>query len=148
MTERRLRRLIAFFSLIGVGVAGYLSYVHARGIHVQCVVGGGGCETVQKSQWAELGGVSVAYIGLAGYIAILLSLLLKGENGRFLTAALAVPGWAFSAYLTYRELFSVKLVCPWCVTSFTMITIVMVLSVWRLLRGEDGGAFSKEMLAE
>ena len=141
MTERRLRRLILGLTLVGIAVAGYLSYVHFAGIKPLCVPGGG-CEKVQESRWAWVNGhkngfLPVAYLGLAGYLGILGSLFVRGENGRFLTAALALPGWAFSAYLTYNELVNVKAVCWWCMGSFTLITLIAVLSTWRLLRGED-----------
>ena len=136
MTERRLRRLILALTLVGIAVAGYLSYIHFEGIKPLCVPGGG-CEKVQTSEWSKLGGISVAYIGLVGYLGILGSLFVRGENGRFLTAALALPGWAFSAYLTYRELFGVKAICWWCMGSFTLITLIAILSAWRLLRGGD-----------
>lgn len=136
MTDQRLRRILFALTIVGIGVAGYLSYIHFEGIKPLCVPGGG-CEKVQTSEWSKLGGISVAYIGLGGYLLILASLLVKGENGRFLTAALAIPGWAFSAYLTYHELFSVKAICYWCVGSFTVITLVMIFSVWRLLKGGD-----------
>jgi hypothetical protein len=136
VTDQRLRRVLLGLTVVGIGVAGYLSYIHFEGIKPLCVPGGG-CEKVQTSEWSKLGGVSVAYIGLFGYLLILTSLFIKGETGRFLTAALAIPGWAFSAYLTYHELFSVKAICYWCVGSFTVITLVMVFSVWRLLKGGD-----------
>ncbi len=140
MTDRRLRRLIMLFAFLGLCVAIYLSLDRAGVVKESCPINGNPCLKVQDSKWGELAGIKVAYIGAVGYLVILLSLLVKGDNGRFITAALAVPGWAFSAYLTYHEFFSVKDICPYCVTSFLMITLVMVLSVWRLLRGEDPSA--------
>lgn len=137
MTDRRLRRLIGLFAFLGLCVAIYLSLDRVGVIKEACPINGNPCLRVQDSKWGELAGIKVAYIGAVGYLLILLSLLVKGDNGRFLTAALAVPGWAFSAYLTYHEFFSVKDICPYCVTSFLMITLVTGLAVWRLLRGED-----------
>ena len=141
MTERRLRRLILGFAIVGIAVAAYLSIVHFEGLKPLCTPGGG-CEKVQESRWAWVNGqkngfLPVAYVGLAGYLLITASLFIKGETGRFVTAGLAVPGWAFSAYLTYNELFNVKAICWWCMGSFTIITLVMIFSVWRLLHGED-----------
>jgi uncharacterized membrane protein len=141
VTDRRLRRILFALTIVGIGVAGYLSYIHLEGIKSVCLIAGG-CEKVQESKWAWVNGVKngflpVAYVGLAGYLLIFGSLFVKGENGRFLTVALAVPGWAFSAYLTYRELFDVKAICQWCVSSFVIITLVMIFAVWRLLKGGD-----------
>jgi uncharacterized membrane protein len=128
--------VIAVLGFIGLCVAIYLSLDRAGVIKEACPIKGDPCHTVQGSKWGELAGIKVAYIGTFGYAMILLSLLVKGENGRLLTVALAIPGWAFAAYLTYRELFDVKQVCPYCMTSFAVLTIIMILSIWRMLRGE------------
>ena len=60
----------------------------------------------------------VALIGLIGYVAILGSLLApEGELARFATMALTLGGFGFSAYLTYREVFTLHKICEWCVSS-------------------------------
>ena len=136
MTDARLRPTMIVLALVGLAIATYLTYVHYRGIKVLCVAGGGGCEQVQASRYAKLAGVPVATIGLVGYVGILASLMARGESARLATAALTVTGWAFSAYLTYRELFTIDAICQWCVGSAVVMTVLMVLAVWRYLRGE------------
>jgi hypothetical protein len=42
-----LRRVTAVLALIGIGIAGYLTWVHYAGLNPVCVGGGGGCERVQ-----------------------------------------------------------------------------------------------------
>jgi uncharacterized membrane protein len=122
---------------VGLSVASYLTYVHYAGIKPACTAGES-CTKVQTSQWSELAGVPVALIGLLGYVAILGSLLLPAnETSRFVTMAFTLVGFGFSAYLTYRELFSIHAICEWCVSSAVIMTILMCLSVWRFLRGED-----------
>jgi uncharacterized membrane protein len=124
-------------TVIGLGVAGYLTYVHYSGATVICSTKGNTCAQVQKSQYSELVGVPVALIGLLGYIAILGSLLLpESERSRFLTACLTLGGFGFSAYLTYRELFTLHKICEWCVSSAVIVTVLMVLAIWRFLRGD------------
>ena len=81
MSERRLRRLIGLIALIGLAVAAYLTYVHYAELEPICAGGGGGCEKVQNSSYAELAGVPVAVLGLGGYALILASLWLPGDNG-------------------------------------------------------------------
>jgi uncharacterized membrane protein len=135
MTDARLRPTMIVLALIGLGIAGYLTYVHYRGIKVLCVAGGGGCEQVQASRYSKLARVPVATIGLVGYVGILATLMVRGESARLATAALTVTGWAFSAYLTYRELFTIDAICQWCVGSAVVMTALMVLAVWRYLRG-------------
>jgi uncharacterized membrane protein len=135
MTDRRLRGAILALALVGFGVAAYLTYVHYEGIRPVCGLGGD-CEKVQTSQWSEVGGVPVALIGLIGYALILASLFVPGEAGRLAGAFLALVGFAFSAYLTYRELFSIDAICPWCVVSACVMTLLAVLSAVRLVRAE------------
>jgi len=120
---------------IGLGIASYLTYVHYAGIKPACTAGES-CTKVQTSVYSELAGVPVALMGLIGYVAILASLLApENETTRFATLAFTLAGFGFSAYLTYRELFSIHAVCEWCASSAVIMTILMALATWRFLRG-------------
>jgi uncharacterized membrane protein len=134
--DRRLRIAIALICVIGIGIAGYLTYVHYAGIKVLCV-SSGGCETVQSSRYAKLDGVPVAVLGLAGYILILASLAVPGERGRAAAFGLALVGFGFSGYLTYRELFTIHAICQWCVSSAVLMTALVVLTTVRYLNYVD-----------
>jgi uncharacterized membrane protein len=134
--ERKLVFAIGAIALVGVGIATYLVYVHYAGIQPFCVSGGGGCEKVQTSDYAKLAGIPVAVLGLAGYLAILGSLFVPGDMGRFAGAAVALSGFGFSVYLTYRELFTIKAICQWCVASAVLMTLLAILTTVRLLRAE------------
>jgi uncharacterized membrane protein len=142
VSDARLRTAIGLLAALGVGVAGYLTYVHYAGLQPFCLAGGGGCETVQSSKWASLAGVPVAVLGLAGYAGILASLALPEEPGRSVAALLALVGFGFSAYLTYLELFEIHAICQWCVASAIVMTLLAGVSVARLLRYEDLGPTS------
>ena len=61
-------------SVIGLGVAAYLTIVHYAGLKPACTAGQS-CIKVQTSQWSKLDGVPVALLGLIGYIGIVGSLL-------------------------------------------------------------------------
>ncbi len=123
-------------TVVGLGVASYLTYVHYSGIKPVCTAGGS-CLKVQSSIYSELAGVPVALIGLVGYVVILASLLApENETTRFATVAFTVVGFGFSAYLTYRELFSIHAICEWCVSSAVIMTVLMCLGIWRFLRGD------------
>ena|SRR2546421_7594982 len=138
MSARNLRILLIAVTLVGLGVASYLTYVHYSGIKVLCT-GHGSCAKVQTSQYSKLAGMPVALIGLIGYATILGSLLLpETETSRFATVSMTVIGFGFSAYLTGRELFSIHAICEWCVSSAIIITLLMCLSIWRFLRGDVG----------
>ncbi len=117
VVDRRLRIAIIVVCLLGIGVAGYLTYIHYAGLKVVCLSGGGGCETVQASRYAKLGGIPVAVLGLIGYVSILGSTAIRGELGRAAGVAIAFVGFCFSMYLTYRELFTIHAICQWCVGS-------------------------------
>ena len=134
-TDRRLRIAILVLSVIGIGIAGYLTYVHYEGLKVLCL-SSGGCETVQASSYAKLDGVPVAVLGLAGYIGILGSLAIRTELGRVAGFAIALIGFGFSMYLTYRELFTIKAICQWCVSSAVLMTVLAILTAIRAVRDE------------
>jgi uncharacterized membrane protein len=141
MSARTLRITLIVLAAIGVCLAGYLTYVHYSGVTPPCSIKGNPCSQVQKSRYSELAGVPVALIGLIGYIVILGSLLApEGETARFVTAALVLGGFGFSAYLTYREVFTLEKICEWCVASAVILTIMTCLSIWRFLRGDVGSA--------
>ena len=119
----------------GLGIATYLTVVHYSGGDPVCVGGGGGCHTVQSSDYAKLLGIPVAVIGLAGYVALAISLLIPGEPGRAAGMGLALAGAGFSLYLTYLELWVIDAICQWCVASAVVMVALAVLMTLRLLRG-------------
>jgi uncharacterized membrane protein len=135
-SERKFVIAIAVIALVGVGIATYLVYVHYAGIQPFCVSGGGGCEKVQTSDYAKLAGIPVAVLGLAGYLAILASLFVRGDLGRMAGAAIALSGFGFSLYLTYREIFTIKAICQWCVGSAVLMTLLAVLTTVRLVKSD------------
>jgi len=138
MSSRTLRIVLIAITVLGVALASYLTYVHYAEIKPLCTAGNS-CIKVQSSVYSKLAGVPVALIGLIGYVFILGSLLVReSETSRLATMSLTLVGFGFSAYLTYRELFSIHAVCEECATSAGFLTVLMCLSVWRFLRGEAG----------
>jgi uncharacterized membrane protein len=132
VSDRVLRLLIAALAVAGAAIAGYLTYVHYADVRTLCLASGG-CETVQTSRYAELASVPVALLGLGGYLLILASLAVPGEAGILTGAFLAVSGFGFSAYLTYRELFTIEAICQWCVASAVVMTLLAALTCFRLV---------------
>ena len=125
--------LVPLLALLGLGVASYLAYVEVT--HVQAVCGPvGECNIVQSSSYAQLFGIPIAVWGLLNYLAILA--LWAGEQ--FLPRKIAswcslglilltVFGALFSIYLTLLELFAIKAICLWCLSSAVITTLIMVL---------------------
>ena len=133
MSDRALHRILLVLALVGIGIAGYLTYIHYQGLDPVCAVGQG-CEKVQNSKYAKVSGVPVPLIGLIGYVAIFASLLLRGELARLATAGMAYIGLVFSAYLTYLELFEIDAICQWCVGSAVVMTLIAIFATLRVLR--------------
>lgn len=140
-SEAALRIGLAVVALAGLAVSGYLTAVRAAGETPACVVGGG-CTTVQQSEYSELAGIPVAWLGLLAYAALLVAALLPGQAGRALGLFTAIVGVGFSAWLTYAELFLIEAICAWCVSSAILITLALILTAarTRVGSGREGTA--------
>jgi uncharacterized membrane protein len=132
MSDRVLRAGVAALALAGAGIAGYLTYVHYRPEALICT-GGGGCETVQESSYAEVAGIPVALLGLIAYVALLALVAWDSELGRTLAAALALAALGFSLYLVSLQAFAIDAWCVWClVNDLVLVPLLAVLTVWRV----------------
>lgn len=136
MGDRLLRGLVALVALAGVAVAGYLTYVHFEPAALICT-GGGGCEQVQDSRYAELAGVPVALLGLATYLVVLGLVAWDSELVRTLTAAIALAAVGFAGYLIVLQAFVIDAWCIWClVNDLALVPLLALLTVARLVRRE------------
>ena len=138
--ERTLRYASTVLCVIGLIIASYVAITVAGGGVPQCVGGGGGCATVEKSKYSEMVGVHISYFGLIGYALILGTSLWKGDRARVGAFILAMVGFGFSMYLTYLELWTIKAICQWCIGSALMMTLLFILATTRVLKyyGLDG----------
>ena len=132
MSGRTLRLATALVALAGAGVAGYLTWAHYAGSQVVCVVGGG-CETVQESEYAEIAGVPVALLGLVAYVALLGLVAWDTEGARVAAATLAFVGLLFSLYLLALQLFVIDAICVWCLANDIVVApLLAALTALRL----------------
>ena len=132
MSGRTLRLATALVALAGVGVAGYLTWAHYAGSQVVCVVGGG-CETVQESEYAEIAGVPVALLGLVAYVVMLGLVAWDTEGARLAAATLAFVGLLFSLYLLALQLFVIDAICVWCLANDIVVApLLAALTALRL----------------
>jgi uncharacterized membrane protein len=134
------RMSAALLSLTGLFISAYL-YLYKIGRIGTLACGAGGCETVQQSPWSRFAGVDVSLIGLLGYaglLAVSLAGLRPGLEAErrptTLLATLAGIGVAFTAYLTYLELFVIHAICRWCVASAAIILVILVVALLDLRR--------------
>lgn len=132
--ERASNWLIPLLSVAGLGVALYLTYVETQNVAAVCGPVGD-CNAVQSSPFAKLFGVlPVGLLGAAGYVAILTAWALR-KRGPFVRLAppaifgMALFGVLFSIYLTYLELYIIRAVCIWCLSSAVIMALVLALAV-------------------
>lgn len=130
MSERTIRTASAALAAVGAAIAGYLVYVRATGGTLVCATGG--CETVQHSKYAEVLGVPVAVLGLAGFAGLFAAALARGEWARLAQATLALAAFLFGAYLLYVQLVVLEAICQWCVASDAVTTAITALALLRL----------------
>ncbi len=129
----RHRQVAAMLALAGLMLSVYLTMYH-YGLAGSLACGGShSCDQVQASSYAELFGLPVAAYGIGGYLSLLV-VALAGLQGRWagspgptkVLALLAGAGVAFSAYLTWLELFRIHAICRWCVGSAVIIMLIFV----------------------
>jgi uncharacterized membrane protein len=123
----RLRAATVALATLGAGVTGYLTVVHYTGAHLACPTSG--CETVQRSGYAELAGVPVALLGLLAFVAIVAAALVDLPE---IGAALVLASFLFSAYLFAVQAAVIHALCAWCVASDVALTLLLPLAVMRL----------------
>ena len=133
------RWAVAALSLAGLALATYLSVEHVSGGIPACGVSSG-CGDVTTSEYAVLMGVPVAFIGVAGYGALLLGTLayLGMDNPpNFLSYALlgtALIGEGFTLYLVYTQAFRIHAYCEYCLASAAIMISVLVLTIYATVR--------------
>jgi uncharacterized membrane protein len=127
-----LRGATVALALAGAAIAGYLTYVHYADVQPLCT--SGGCEKVQASKYAQLGGVPVALLGLAAYATLFALALVRGAAVAFASTLVALVGVGFSAYLLWAQLGPIDAICQWCLAQDVVIAALAALSVARLLR--------------
>ena len=137
--EKRISQLAIILTIVGLLVSIYMTIYKITSNDSMCI-GSGDCKTVNASRYAEVYGIPVAILGVAGYSAILAVLLLERkpgffqQNGTLLFFGLSLTGFLFTLYLIFVETVLIKAYCPFCITSQTAMTIIFIISVIRLVR--------------
>lgn len=151
-TNNRLTAISLGLALAGIAVSAYLTLVHYRDDLLVCAIGG--CQTVQKSPYAELAGIPVAALGLGMFaVVVLLGSLRRArpdlaDNLTLAIFAIVLAGSVFAIYLTWLELFVIHAVCQWCVLTALLIwasTIVEGTLAWRSLNPTDLDDYDEEV---
>jgi uncharacterized membrane protein len=128
--------LIPVVVVLGLGVAGYLTYIETTAVEAVCGPVGD-CNAVQNSSYARvLGILPVGVLGLLGYASILIAWIVQqvradrwADFARLAMLGMALFGTLYSIYLTYIEIWVIFAVCIWCLSSAVLITLLMLLSI-------------------
>jgi len=103
-------------------------------------LGNGGCHDVNFSPYAEIGGIPVSVFGMVAFLGIACILLLEPrlkivrKNGSLAIFGISLAGVAFTAYLTWLEIYVIHAICPFCVASAVIIALILILAVIRLIK--------------
>lgn len=137
--DKWLYRVSAILVVIGLLVSIYMTIYKITSNDAMCL-GSGECSTVNASRYSEVYGIPVAVVGIAGYLAILLVHWFEQRdrffemNGLMLIFGMALTGFLFTVYLIYVELAILKALCPFCLVSQAVMTVVFIISIIRLIR--------------
>ena len=148
LPQRRIALPLAIGGLAGAGstISGYLTYVHAAGAPLICG-GHSSCVTVQSSEYASIGGVPVALVGLVFYLTIMaLAFVLPARPMALLAVfGLSLGGALYSVYLTWVEVAVLEAICMWCVASAAVVGLLAIVSGTAALRAPDAPVRSQHV---
>jgi protein-disulfide isomerase/uncharacterized membrane protein len=142
MRAKRALTICAVLTLIGIGLAGYLAYLHIGLLRGELLGGaacsGSGafdCHAVTGGSWGSFLGMPLALWGIAGYLVIL-ALALWGrqtdETAAQAATLIALLGSAFvlvDAYLLGIQAFVLKAYCLFCLFTYG-VNVLIALSAW------------------
>ena len=140
----RLMRAAVVLAGLGIVLATYLTWVHFNTGSLVC--GLGDCHTVQASEYATIGPVPVAVLGLGMYAVVFLAnVAALGQPARAVPLAVVafgvlLAGTLYAAYLTWLEVAVIHAICQWCVASALLsLTLLVIQSrvVWDVLASSE-----------
>ena len=137
--QQTLARTSVILAILGLAVAVYMTVFKLTDNAKMCL-GNGGCSIVNNSVYSEVYGVPVAVVGALGYAAILAVLTLSGRssflarNATLLFFGLSLAGFLFTVYLIYVEIVLIHALCPFCLASQIIMTLLFAAAVVRLVR--------------
>lgn len=124
---------------LGALDAAYLLVYKLTNNNAMCL-GNGGCHDVNFSPYAVIGGIPVSVFGMVAFLVITGILMLEPrlkivkENGSLAIFGISLAGVAFTAYLTWLEIYVIHAICPFCVASAVIIALIFILAIIRLIK--------------
>ena len=123
-----MRYLILILAIFGMIVSGLALKVHYDdpGKEPCSINDKWDCGTVNHSEYAMIHGVTVAAIGMAGYLLIAVLGFIREREFLLIAVLLALP---FAVHLTDIEKYVLQIWCLYCVISQGIIVILSLLSI-------------------
>ncbi|OGX38927.1 MAG: hypothetical protein A3C53_02340 [Omnitrophica WOR_2 bacterium RIFCSPHIGHO2_02_FULL_68_15] len=145
MRATRALGLCAVLSLIGIGLAGYLTYLHFGLLRGELLGGAAcsgtgafNCHAVTGGAWGSLLGVPLSLWGILGYVAIL-ALALWGQHSAEsatqaagLVTVVASLFVAADVFLFGVMAFVIRRYCLFCLLTYA-VNLLVLFSAWRAL---------------
>ena len=124
-------RVAIALSIVGLLLTAYLTATRWFGDQPAFCTDGSGCDVVQDSRWSVLFGIPLSLWGVLTY-ALLVGLLVRQKHKVStwrLTTWVNVFSFLFSAYLTIVSIVEIDATRAYCLVSFGLISVLLVLAV-------------------
>lgn len=129
LTKANIWKALIGLSILGILLASYLFYNFlTKPLIESCYFNSHiNCDAVTKGSLSTLFGIPVSLVGLTGYIVILLSSILKKTKT---VLFMSTFGMVFCLFITYQEIFTLKVICPVCLTCQLVMLLVFILAIY------------------
>lgn len=130
-------------SIIGLLDSIYLLIIKISRNPLLCIQGVGDCWSVNTSKYSEVYGIPVSIFGTLGYLVISLLILIIRYNtalektASYLFFGFSSIGFLYSIYLTYVEIFVLKALCPFCILSAVIMSVLFLFSIVNITDNSD-----------
>ena len=124
---------VRVLAVAGILLTTYLTYSSLFEAHPAFCGEGSGCDLVQSSRWATFLGIPMAFWGLLTYAGIAwFAWHGQRKPGNWtILLVITVCGFAISAYLTVISVVEIEATCGYCLASFALMTMLMILVLVR-----------------
>jgi uncharacterized membrane protein len=132
MQGRILGPCALVFASVGLFISAVLVLAHVNHVPVPCG-GSGGCDEVLTSQYSQVFGVPLAFVGLGTYAVLLVLAMLApvSPKARAIGFGLSFIGAMASVWLTIVSVTQLHATCRWCLGSAATMGALLV--VWALI---------------
>ena len=136
LSKNNIWKTIAGLSILGLLLATYLFYNFlTKPLFESCYVNSRiNCDAVTKGSLSTLFGIPVSLIGLTGYIIIFLSSIFRKK---LFVLGMSTFGMVFCLFITYQEVFLLKVICPVCLTCQLVMLTVFLLAIYLNLKKSE-----------